>query len=850
MKPSAAIVFLSLMVQTGWAAQCNVNVGPPGITACVNIPGYIRKQWATCLTNTYIQQKSGHKHRCTLTYVKYCWYQCMVEVHSQNYGSVTRDCSCNETSNQRPSPSLILPSFCYSPSGNSCAWYHDCLEKKYSCEDLTNAYAIRYAEKFCSLYNETSPLLSQKGRQWMDSVRKCLLVSLVTLLRPWVSNLTCQEMRRNAFDTHVPCYLNPDRNTSSICDLDCSDFIKIFLTIKGSFPKLDTAWESMKGMWNIENRCSKFSRISKCLRKGKGSLINHGIKIYRITITRVNQSAVEPKGQTVPLSDAEERSRFADSLGAAIARSLKWNADVMDWLAYPDENSVTNIFIVLADKKSLALTNDSATSIDFNHIAAQFSTAIEEGKLPSEMDGYHVRVRILSSCSDKSCSDSQTLAESTVVQTGWAAQCNVNVGPPGITGCIKLPGYFRKQWATCLTNTYIQQKSGHKHRCTLTYVKYCWYQCMVEVHRQNYGSVTRDCSCNEPSNQRPSPSLILPSFCYSPSGNSCAWYHDCLEKKYSCEDLTNAYAIRYAEKFCSLYNETSSLLSQKGRQWMDSVRKCLLVSLVPLLRPWVSNLTCQEMRRNAFDTHVPCYLNPDRNTLSICDLDCSDFIKIFLTIKGSFPKLDTAWESMKGMWNIENRCSKFSRIFKCLRKGKGSLINHGIKIYRITITRVNQSAVEPKGQTVPLSDAEERSRFADSLGAAIARSLKWNADVMDWLAYPDENSVTNIFIVLADKKSLALTNDSATSIDFNHIAAQFSTAIEEGKLPSEMDGYHVRVRILSSCSDKSCSDSQTLAESSKVPKWYQIKNDRNVAASTTPNTGFIVVLAMFLNKCF
>ena len=225
---------------------------------------------------------------------------------------------------------------------------------------------------------------------------------------------------------------------------------------------------------------------------------------------------------------------------------------------------------------------------------------------------------------------------------------------------------------------------------------------------------------------------------------------------------------------------------------------------------------------------------------------------------------------MKGMWNIQNRCSKFSRISKCLGKGKGSLINHGIKIYRITITRVNQSAVEPKGQTVPLSDAEERSRFADSLGAAIARSLKWNADVMDWLAYPDENSVTNIFIVLADKKSLALTNDPATSIDFNHIAAQFSTAIKEGKLPSEIDGYHVRVRILSSCSDKSCSDSLTLAESSKVPKWYQINSDindrndndsndrnarnyrnyRNVAASTTPNTGFIVVLAMFLNKCF
>lgn len=94
------------------------------------------------------------------------------------------------------------------------------------------------------------------------------------------------------------------------------------------------------------------------------------------------------------------------------------------------------------------------------------------------------------------------------------------------------------------------------------------------------------------------------------------------------------------------------------------------------------------MWRNVFDIYVLCYLNFDRNILFICDFDCLDFIKIFLIIKGFFLKLDIVWELMKGMWNIENCCSKFSWIFKCFWKGKGLLINYGIKIYRIIIIRV------------------------------------------------------------------------------------------------------------------------------------------------------------------
>jgi hypothetical protein len=95
---------------------------------------------------------------------------------------------------------------------------------------------------------------------------------------------------------------------------------------------------------------------------------------------------------------------------------------------------------------------------------------------------------------------------------------------------------------------------------------------------------------------------------------------------------------------------------------VDGVRKCLQVSLVPLLRPW-SNPTCQEIRKKAFASHTPCYLNhADINVPSVCDLDCIEYYKIFFIIKGAFIDLDTAWESIKGVWNIGTDCgSRCSR---------------------------------------------------------------------------------------------------------------------------------------------------------------------------------------------
>ncbi|KAL9982547.1 hypothetical protein ACROYT_G004604, partial [Oculina patagonica] len=130
----------------------------------------------------------------------------------------------------------------------------------------------------------------------------------------------------------------------------------------------------------------------------------------------------------------------------------------------------------------------------------------------------------------------------------------------------------------------------------------------------------------------------------------------CLELKYPCEATSNTYAIKYAEKFCKFYGERYSLFSEDGQKWVDGFRKCLQVTLTPLLRRW-EYPSCEALRTKAFDSREPCYLDPDKDVPSICDLDYSQFLKIFWTIKGAFVKVDTAGKSLKGLLVTGTNCT-------------------------------------------------------------------------------------------------------------------------------------------------------------------------------------------------
>lgn len=432
-----------------------------------------------------------------------------------------------------------------------------------------------------------------------------------------------------------------------------------------------------------------------------------------------------------------------------------------------------------------------------------------------------------------------------VVELGLAAQCNKWFGPAGGVECIQISRYNNEyQWATCLTDAYIRQKSNQKHVCTDPTATYCWYQCMLEENNKENGPVTSDCSCSA-SNPTTypntlTPTTLLPSECYSPPGDSCNWYRNCLERKYPCEATSNGYAIKYAEHFCKLYDENFAKFSLIGQKWVDGVRKCLQVSLVPLLRPWM-NPTCEGIRERAFASHTPCYLHPDKYAPSVCDLDCSDYYQIFWTIKGSFVKVDTLWESLKGMWNIGNECGWSTNIKKCYKEVKDGPVRV-IKLKIKRFLRLRRS-IDP---ALPESDAE--SRFADGVGSAIASALRWNSDVMDWLAYTgrvDDVQNLEIVVLLADKKALGIVLTSTPSIDFNQTIQEFASAVQQGTLPLKVDGHNVWVKTLASCSDKACSSTQTLAVSDKPPNW---NGAAEISLSKVVLYGTITVLIMMMDK--
>jgi len=232
-----------VIVDISGTLGCDRSTGPAGLTQCfLGIPYYTKYQYGICLTDAYIIQRSKGQHRCRDRMAAFCFYPCMIEKYGIDRGPVYDECICDAT-RQLQQPSVILPADCYSPAGMDCDWYRQCLAKMFNCTGPTE-YAINYGEKFCNLYEQSKWQLSQKAMQWLDSARKCLQIALVPVLHLCQLQPTCEDIKTKAFDSHVPCYIEPDEGFS-VCSLSVSDWINIFLTIKGSF--VSSAWlETLK----------------------------------------------------------------------------------------------------------------------------------------------------------------------------------------------------------------------------------------------------------------------------------------------------------------------------------------------------------------------------------------------------------------------------------------------------------------------------------------------------------------------------------------------------------------------------------------------------------------------------
>ncbi|MFP5385265.1 MAG: hypothetical protein ACLGHN_04255 [Bacteriovoracia bacterium] len=80
-------------------------------------------------------------------------------------------------------------------------------------------------------YEERMTSFSHEGWMWVEEVRRCLIEEM----NRFEQNLGCSELKRRAFQTHVPCYIQ-----SGFCSLSLKDKRAVIKTIWPSISSTET----------------------------------------------------------------------------------------------------------------------------------------------------------------------------------------------------------------------------------------------------------------------------------------------------------------------------------------------------------------------------------------------------------------------------------------------------------------------------------------------------------------------------------------------------------------------------------------------------------------------------------
>ncbi|KYG62436.1 hypothetical protein AZI86_16520 [Bdellovibrio bacteriovorus] len=116
---------------------------------------------------------------------------------------------------------FILPTHSYGKlcavSSTSCEFY-SCMEQKTQCGDsgYWKKLGLYYCQKF--LFHESD--FSPASQKWLQDSRLCLQKRSQHLAS---AGLTCDQMREEALDTHVGCYVD-----TGFCKLNLQDKNKIY----------------------------------------------------------------------------------------------------------------------------------------------------------------------------------------------------------------------------------------------------------------------------------------------------------------------------------------------------------------------------------------------------------------------------------------------------------------------------------------------------------------------------------------------------------------------------------------------------------------------------------------------
>lgn len=390
-------------------------------------------QYYKCVTRDYVKLKTNGTSTC---FENNCWINCMSDQHygkpkitrrskflSDVYTNIQEDCECDAyTENNdllyeyyssakpfRPTLPIqtttkdILPIECYETDGSSCEWYKDCLEKRYNCVGTEADYAIKYALKFCELYNSNYDYFSLKGKNWINGVRKCLQLALVQYLRP-NNKLDCESLKNKAFESHAPCYLIPSgKETPSLCDLSCIDFMSVFWTIKSSFISKDFL-KALQGLIDVAfSRCG-IKMLSCGLQMVPNPLL--GLLTWQFEFDIYNQDEFR-------FFYFIDQDKIATEITDLISRKLNLDSNYLDWFGFtPKNDSIISSFNVKNINLNIWI---GEKNVSFNSSKSlkkleKIEQLLRDQKILTEMflddiefNNIQFKIKSLKLCSDSSC---------------------------------------------------------------------------------------------------------------------------------------------------------------------------------------------------------------------------------------------------------------------------------------------------------------------------------------------------------------------------------------------------------------------------------------------------------------
>lgn len=118
--------------------------------------------------------------------------------------------------------------------------YYSCISHEKSCSRFS--YPQNFGRRYCLRYAERSLNFSEEGQLWISNVKRCL----ISEMESFESKLSCSQLRKRAFRSHVPCYVR-----SGFCQLNHSDKLEVLRTI----------WPSVR---NVQILANGFQIVKAC----------------------------------------------------------------------------------------------------------------------------------------------------------------------------------------------------------------------------------------------------------------------------------------------------------------------------------------------------------------------------------------------------------------------------------------------------------------------------------------------------------------------------------------------------------------------------------------------------------